>query len=92
MSAGRTPPMDDVHQRARRGIRLLVGRQAVLRLFAITGGIFIARMLGPGPIGGFGIALFVVDLLGLAADLGMRTVLIQQATPPTERQLQTCFQ
>jgi PST family polysaccharide transporter len=83
--------MDDVHRRARRGIRLLIGRQAMLHVLAITGGIFVARMLGPGPIGAFGIALFVVTLLGLAADLGMRTALIQQATPPTERQLRTCF-
>jgi PST family polysaccharide transporter len=81
----------DVHRRARRGIRLLVGRQAALQLLALGGGIVVARVLGPGPIGVFGIAFFVVTVLGLIADLGMRTALIRRAGPPTERELGTCF-
>jgi len=83
--------MWDVHQRARRGIRLLVGRQAVLQLLAIGGGIVVARGLGPEPLGVFGIALFVVGVLALVADLGMRTVLIRRAAPVTELELGTCF-
>ncbi|HYR96706.1 MAG TPA: oligosaccharide flippase family protein [Candidatus Binatus sp.] len=83
--------MWDVHQRARRGIRLLVGRQAVLQLLAIGGGIVVARGLGPERLGVFGIALFVVGMLALVADLGMRTVLIRRAAPVTELELGTCF-
>jgi len=51
----------------------------------------VARILGPGPLGVFGIALFVITLTGFIADLGMRTALIQQADSVTEEQLATCF-
>src|ERR1044071_7936280 len=83
--------MRDVHQRARSGIRLLVGRQGVLQLLAVGGGIVVARILGPRPLGVFGIALFVVGISALVADLGMRTALIRRPVPPTERELATCF-
>lgn len=83
--------MRDLDRRALQGVRVLVGRQAVLHLFAITAGIFVVRQLGPGPIGVFGIALFAVNLLALIADLGMRMALIRQPSAPTERELRTCF-
>jgi O-antigen/teichoic acid export membrane protein len=83
--------VQDVHQRARHAIRLLLGREAVLQLFAVTGGIVVARILGPGPLGVFGVAFFIVTAVGLVADLGMRTALIRQSAPLTDRQLTTCF-
>jgi PST family polysaccharide transporter len=90
-STGRGPAVRDVHERARRAIRLLVGRQAVLQLVGLGGGIVVARILGPTPLGVFGIALFLVNLAGLAAELGIRTALIRQPEAPTERQLATAF-
>lgn len=83
--------MRDVHQRARIGIRTMIGRQGVLQLLAIAGGIVVARILGPARLGVFGIALFPVGLAALVADLGTRTALIRRATPPTERELGTCL-
>ena len=89
--AGEAPPGRDLHQRARHAIRLLLGRQAVLQVLALGVGVIVARILGPGPLGVFGIAAFVIALAGLVADLGMRTALIQQAGPVSEQQLVTCF-
>jgi O-antigen/teichoic acid export membrane protein len=83
--------MRDIHQRARQGIRVLLGRHVVRLLIALVGGIVIARVLGPGPIGVFGIGLFVLTLFSLAADLGMRTALIRQSHTPDETELRTCF-
>lgn len=83
--------MRDLDRRALQGIRVLVGRQVVLHLFALTAGVFVARSLGPGPIGVYGIALFVVNVLALVADLGLRMALIRQPEAPTERELETCF-
>ncbi|HUF70193.1 MAG TPA: oligosaccharide flippase family protein [Longimicrobiales bacterium] len=83
--------MRELHERARRGIRLLVGRQAATQLLSLAGGIVVARTLGPAPIGVFGIAVFLVTALSLLADMGLRTALIQHAAPPTELQLATCF-
>jgi O-antigen/teichoic acid export membrane protein len=83
--------MQDVHQRARRGIRILVVRQVVLQLLALAGGIVVARGLGPGPLGVFVIVVFVVTVLGLVAELGMKTVLIRRAAAVTDRDLATSF-
>jgi len=88
---GHGPAVRDVHQRARRAIRLLVGRQAVTQLIGLAGGIVVARILGPTPLGVFGVALFLVNLAGLVAELGIRTALIRQPEAPDERQLATAF-
>ena len=69
--------MRDLDRRALQGVRVLVGRQAVLHLFALTAGVFVARSMGPGPIGVYGIALFVVNVLALIADPGLRTAMIR---------------
>lgn len=85
------PPARELHQRARRAIRLLLGRQAFLQILGIGGGIVVARILGPEPLGVFGIALFVITVAGIFADLGTRTALIQQRDAVGEEQLATCF-
>lgn len=81
----------EIHDRARRAVGMLLGRELVLQLFAISAGIALARMLGPTAYGVFGIALFVITVAGLVADLGMRAALIRQQAEVTERQLATCF-
>jgi O-antigen/teichoic acid export membrane protein len=62
-----------------------------MQLLAITGGVFVARILGPEPVGIFGIAVFVINVATIVTDAGMRTALIQHAAPLTERQLTTAF-
>jgi O-antigen/teichoic acid export membrane protein len=81
----------DLHLRARQGIRVLLGRHVVRQIISVSGGIVVARILGPGPIGVYGIGLFVLTIFSLLADLGMRTALIRHPDPLSERQLGSCF-
>jgi PST family polysaccharide transporter len=62
-----------------------------MHVLAITAGVVVARILGPEPLGVFGIAVFVVNLATILADAGMRTALIQHAAPLTERQATTAL-
>lgn len=81
--------MQDLNARARRGIRLLLLRQGVLQLLALGGGIVVARRLGPGPLGVFGIVVFVAAVGGLLAEFGLKAALVRRAEPVTDRELVT---
>ncbi len=81
--------MQDLNQRARRGIRVLLLRQGLLQLMALGGGIVVARRLGPGPLGVFGIVVFVANVGGLLAEFGLKTALVRRADPVTDRELVT---
>ena len=83
--------MQDLHERARRGIRLLLVRQVALHLLNLVGGIVVARYLGPEGFGVFGIVVFVVAVAGMIAELGLKTALIRQAEAVTDRELVTSF-
>lgn len=79
--------MQDLHERAKHGIRLLLGRQVLLQLTMLAGGIVAARRLAPAEFGAFGIAFFIVATFGLVSDAGMRGALIQRAgalSPPVQ--------
>ena len=71
--------MQDLHERARRGLRLLLLRQAVLQLFNLAGGIVVARRLGPQGLGVFGIATFFVTVASVVTELGIKTALVRRA-------------
>jgi O-antigen/teichoic acid export membrane protein len=83
--------MWDLHRRARRGIRLLLLRQALVQLLAFAASVVVARMLAPAEFGLFCIAIFVVNALALVTDCGMKPALIRRAAAVTERQLTTSF-
>jgi PST family polysaccharide transporter len=80
---------DDVHGRARRGIRLLLLRQTLLLLFGFAASVIVSRMLTPAEFGLFGITVFVVNVLTLITDCGMKPALIRLPGPLTERHLAT---
>jgi PST family polysaccharide transporter len=83
--------MQDLHERARRGLRLLLLRQAVLQLFNLAGGIVVARRLGPEGLGVFGIATFFVTVASVVTELGMKTALVRRVEAVTDRELATSF-
>lgn len=85
----RAPRTREVHRRARRSIRVLLLRAGVLQLVALASGVVVARVLGPTQLGIFGIALFVVTVLALVADLGLKPALIQRAAALGGRELET---
>ena len=84
-------PVQDLPERARRGIRTLLVQQAILQSMNVVGGVIVARRLGPGPLGVFGIVVFVVTVAGLLTDVGLKTALIRRAAAVTERDLVTSF-
>jgi len=81
--------MQDVHGRARRGIRLLLLRQAFFLLFGFAASVIVSRMLTPTEFGLFGITVFVVNVLALVTDCGMKPALIRRPGPVSERELAT---
>jgi PST family polysaccharide transporter len=85
------PAVHDVHQRARRGIRLLLGRQALVLVLTFSGGVVLSRALAPADFGVFGIALFVIILMNALTELGLQPALIQRAGVLPERELRTAF-
>lgn len=83
--------MSDIHQRAQKGIRLLLVRQVSIYVFTFIGGVVLARVLDPADFGTFGIITFVVNLLALVTDFGMSPALIQRDEEIKERHLQVGF-
>ena len=81
----------EIHQRARRSLRLVLSRQLLIAMLSFASGIVLARTLTPADFGVFAIAAFVVGFAGMLADLGLHAALVQRATAPAERDLQTAF-
>jgi O-antigen/teichoic acid export membrane protein len=79
------------HHAARRGIKLLMLRQVGLQLFTFLGGVVIARTLGPGAYGLFGISSYLVNMLAQFADFGLAPSFIQRKAELTERDLRVGF-
>ena len=83
--------MADIHKRAKRGIRLLLVRQAFLQIFTFAGGIVLARTLDPADFGIFGVTTFIVNALALLGDFGLAPALIQRKEEITDRDLRVGF-
>lgn len=81
----------NVHKQAKRGIKLLLGRQAILQILTFAGGVFLARKLGPSVFGLYAIATFLVTAFGLFGDFGLAPSFIQRKKEITERDLQVGF-
>jgi O-antigen/teichoic acid export membrane protein len=81
----------DIHRRARRSLSLVLRRQVLIATLGFGSGIVLARTLTPGDFGVFAIAAFVVTFASLLADLGLHAALVQRATSPGERDIQTAF-
>jgi PST family polysaccharide transporter len=79
------------HQAARKGVKLLMVRQVGLQAFTFTGGVILARKLGPGAFGLYGIASFLVNMLAQFGDFGLAPSFIQRKAELTERDLRIGF-
>ncbi len=71
--------MREVHESAKRGIRLLLARQLFTQLLAFAASVVLARRLDPADFGLFGISVFFVNALATLGDLGLKAALIQRA-------------
>lgn len=85
------PSASQVHQRARRGIRLLMGRQVVLQIVTFLGGILLARALGPAQFGLYAIATYLVQIVAQFGDFGLAPSFIQRKQELSEQDLQVGF-
>lgn len=83
--------MTNIHSKAARGIKLLMGRQVLVQLLTFVGGIILARKLDPAQFGLYGIATFLVTVFALIGDFGLAPSFIQRKNEVTERDLQVGF-
>lgn len=86
-----TPDAHEYNQRAKRGVKLMIGRQVFIQIFTFAGGIVLARTLTPEIFGIFGIATFLVTTLALFGNLGLAPSLIQRKDQLTQKDLQIAF-
>ena len=77
--------------RARRGLKLMIGRQVAIQVLTFSGGIVLARTLTPTIFGVFGIATFLIETFALFGDFGLAPSLVQRRDEITHRDLQVAF-
>ena len=83
--------MNDVHTRAKQGIKLLLGRQVAVQILTFAGGVVLARILGPAQFGLYIISLFLVNTFALLGDFGLASSFLQRKNDLTDRDLQVGF-
>jgi len=70
--------LTNIHTLAARGIKHLIGRQFVIQVLTIGGGIVLARRLDPADFGLYAIALFWIETTALIGDFGLAPSFIQR--------------
>src|SRR4051794_12855689 len=83
--------VSNLNRQAKRGIKLLLGRQVLLQILTLGGGIILARTLTPAEFGLYAIATFVVSTISLFGDFGLSPLLIQRKQEISARDLQVGF-
>jgi O-antigen/teichoic acid export membrane protein len=73
------------------GFGTLIAREFFLKIFAFLGQIFLARFLAPADFGVYVIIVFIVNFLGLFADVGLSLAIIQKHEEPTKEELSSVF-
>ncbi len=91
MSSEDSSSTKTINAKAKKGITLLLGRQAFLQILTFGGGVIVARILTPTQFGLFGIASFFVGIIALFGDFGLSSFLIQRKKDITEKELQIGF-
>jgi O-antigen/teichoic acid export membrane protein len=83
--------VSDLNARAARGIRALLGRQALVQVLTFGAGIVLARTLTPSQFGLYFIATFFVSTFAFFGDFGFAPSLIQQRGELEPRDLRVAF-
>src|SRR5690242_18333130 len=83
--------MKDIHGKAKRGIKMLMGRQVLLQALGMCSGVILARKLSPEEFGLFAIATFLVQIFGLLGDFGLAGSFIQREVEPTDHERSVAF-
>ncbi len=83
--------MTSVNAAAARGIKVLLGRQALLQVLTFGAGVVLARTLEPAQFGLYFIASFFVSIFAFFGDFGLAPSLIQRRDELTDRELRVAF-
>jgi PST family polysaccharide transporter len=83
--------MSEYHDRAKRAVGLLMGRQLLLQILTFSGGVVLARTLGPGPFGLYAICSVLVGVFALVGDFGLAPSFVQRKAELTPLDLQVGF-
>lgn len=81
----------EINQRAKKGIKMMMGRQVALQVITFLAGIGLARSLGPAEFGLYAIATFFVQALSQFGSFGLAPSLIQRRKELTNRDLVVAF-
>lgn len=82
--------MSDVHDRAKKGVRILLARHVVLQVITTTAGIVLPRLVDAAEYGLYGIAVFIVQTSAIL-DLGLGIALVQRREALSGRDLAIAF-
>jgi O-antigen/teichoic acid export membrane protein len=80
-----------VQQRALGGVISLAGREVVIKLLQLVGGIIIARELAPQAFGLFAIGYFSLNLFAMFSELGLGAALIRKPGEVSRHELDALF-
>jgi teichuronic acid exporter len=81
----------ELHGKAKKGMKLLMGRQVILQILTFAGGVVLARVLGPSRFGIYAIATFLVSSLAMLGDFGLAASFIQRREELTDQDLRVAF-
>lgn len=83
--------MTEIHAKAKRALKLMMGRQIAMQVITFVGGVVIARTLGPSEFGLYVISLFVVSTCAMIGDFGLAPSFIQRKKDLAEAEIQVGF-
>jgi Membrane protein involved in the export of O-antigen and teichoic acid len=83
--------MNSVHEKAKRGIKLIMARQVIVQAVTFGGGVVLARILSPSQFGLYAIATFLVQAFALFGSFGLAPSLIQRKKELADEDLQVGF-
>lgn len=81
----------EINGKAKRGIKMMMGRQAILQILTFGGGILLARLLTPATFGVYSIITFLVSISGMLGNFGLAPSLVQRRGEINERDLRVAF-
>ncbi|CAN0627999.1 Polysaccharide biosynthesis protein [Burkholderia multivorans] len=82
---------DEIHARAKSGIRTMISRQIFTQVFTFGAGVVLARHLVPADFGLFAIATFFVTTIAQFGSFGLGASLVQNRQEIVERDLSVAF-
>jgi len=83
--------LEEVSTKASRGIKILIGRLALIQVPSLVVGILLARILEQRPFGILAIAVSIAWVANIMGDLGLGAALIQRHEAIEEDQLRATF-